>query len=168
MRWPKTEDAPHCADGALDIGAVARFPPVATGQVDRLRCTASSTSTCASRAASSSMKSPCRSNRRMTWGLAPTAIAAFYRKGRGTSPVLRSKAWCCRVVDWTVARPDGSARLDVRITLRTDDDALVYTHYNGVLHAPAGVIGGGEPVDPVSIISAWCRSSKLPRRNTLG
>ena len=36
MRWPKTEDAPHCADGALDIGAVARFPPVATGQVDRL------------------------------------------------------------------------------------------------------------------------------------
>ena len=50
-----------------------------------------------------------------------------------------------------MARPDGSARLDVRITLRTDDDALVYTHYNGVLHAPAGVIGrlrGGEPVDP--------------------
>ena len=50
-----------------------------------------------------------------------------------------------------MARPDGSARLDVRITLSTDDDALVYAHYNGVLHAPAGVIGrlrGGEPVDP--------------------
>ena len=53
--------------------------------------------------------------------------------------------------DWTLVAPDGSARLDVRITLCTDDDALVYAHYNGVLHAPADVIGrlrGGEPVDP--------------------
>jgi steroid delta-isomerase-like uncharacterized protein len=53
--------------------------------------------------------------------------------------------------DWTVVGPDGSARLDVRITLRTDDDALIYAHYEGVLHAPSDVIRrlrGGEPVDP--------------------
>jgi hypothetical protein len=35
--------------------------------------------------------------------------------------------------------------------LRTDDDALIYAHYEGALHAPCDVIRrlrGGEPVDP--------------------
>jgi hypothetical protein len=38
--------------------------------------------------------------------------------------------------DWTLVGPDGSARLDVRITLCTDDDALIYARYEGALHAP--------------------------------
>jgi len=33
--------------------------------------------------------------------------------------------------DWVVARADGSMRLDVRITLLTDDGALIYMSYNG-------------------------------------
>jgi hypothetical protein len=36
--------------------------------------------------------------------------------------------------DWVVRRPDGVGVLDVRITLRTDDDALIYMRYRGLSH----------------------------------
>lgn len=39
--------------------------------------------------------------------------------------------------DWVTARPDGSIRLDVRVTLTTDDGALIYASYGGV-----GVVSG--------------------------
>src|SRR5687767_6497243 len=35
--------------------------------------------------------------------------------------------------DWSVVRPDGVADLDVRITLETEDGALIYAHYPGYL-----------------------------------
>ena len=34
--------------------------------------------------------------------------------------------------DWITNRPDGSYRLDVRFTLRTDDGALILVTYNGI------------------------------------
>ncbi len=34
--------------------------------------------------------------------------------------------------EWGLTRPDGVGRLDVRMTLATDDDALIYLSYNGV------------------------------------
>ena len=42
-------------------------------------------------------------------------------------------------------------QLDVRITLRTDDGALIYAHYPGLFHgAPAVMerLARGEPVEP--------------------
>lgn len=36
--------------------------------------------------------------------------------------------------DWFIVRPDGSALLDVRVTVKTDDDALIYVTYRGILH----------------------------------
>jgi Protein of unknown function (DUF3237) len=41
--------------------------------------------------------------------------------------------------DWVCVRPDGTMVLDVRLVLKTDDDALIYMTYagigkNGVLH----------------------------------
>jgi len=33
--------------------------------------------------------------------------------------------------DWALFRPDGAMTLDVRLTLRTDDDALVHMTYGG-------------------------------------
>jgi hypothetical protein len=33
--------------------------------------------------------------------------------------------------DWSLFRPDGAMSLDVRLTLRTDDDALLYMTYQG-------------------------------------
>lgn len=35
--------------------------------------------------------------------------------------------------DWVVSRPDGTAKLDVRITLATDDSAIIYMWYSGLL-----------------------------------
>jgi Protein of unknown function (DUF3237) len=34
--------------------------------------------------------------------------------------------------DWVVVRKDGASQLDVRITLRTDDGALIYVTYRGI------------------------------------
>lgn len=53
--------------------------------------------------------------------------------------------------DWLVERADGSRRLDVRITLRTDDGHLIYAYYPGLFVGGPGVlerIGRGEPVSP--------------------
>jgi hypothetical protein len=36
--------------------------------------------------------------------------------------------------DWITNRPDGSYRLDVRLTLKTDDGAIILVTYNGIGH----------------------------------
>ncbi len=38
--------------------------------------------------------------------------------------------------DWSLFRPDGAMSLDVRLTLRTDDDALLYMTYTGCWVTP--------------------------------
>ncbi|MGH8765624.1 MAG: DUF3237 domain-containing protein [Burkholderiales bacterium] len=53
--------------------------------------------------------------------------------------------------DWQVIRADGSAYLDARYTLETDDGALIYVNNQGYRHGPKEVIermAGGEEVDP--------------------
>jgi hypothetical protein len=53
--------------------------------------------------------------------------------------------------DWQALRADGSTTLDVRLVLKTDDDALIAMTYRGVRHGPADVIAcmeRGEAVDP--------------------
>lgn len=53
--------------------------------------------------------------------------------------------------DWLLLRNDGVLCLDVRMTLKTDDGALIYLHYNGMRHGPDEVLarlGRGETVDP--------------------
>ncbi|HUF20056.1 MAG TPA: DUF3237 domain-containing protein [Burkholderiales bacterium] len=55
--------------------------------------------------------------------------------------------------DWIVTRPDGVMVLDVRLTLETDDQQLVYMTYRGLRHGPAEVmarLAKGEAVDPAS------------------
>ena len=41
--------------------------------------------------------------------------------------------------DWALFRPDGAMMLDVRLTLRTHDDALIYMTYRGRWTTPAGL-----------------------------
>ena len=43
--------------------------------------------------------------------------------------------------DWSVVRPDGTAELDVRITLETEDGALIYAHYPGYLTNVPQIMG---------------------------
>jgi len=53
--------------------------------------------------------------------------------------------------DWALTRPDGVLLLDVRLTLQTDDGALVYVRYEGMRHGPTEVmarLAAGKPVDP--------------------
>lgn len=53
--------------------------------------------------------------------------------------------------DWMTLRPDGVTMLDVRVVLRTDDDALVMLTYQGLRHGPPEVmvrLAAGDPVDP--------------------
>jgi hypothetical protein len=55
--------------------------------------------------------------------------------------------------DWLVERSDSVRALDVRITLRTDDGHLIYSHYPGIFHASPEVfqrLAQGEPVDPAA------------------
>ena len=55
--------------------------------------------------------------------------------------------------DWQAVRADGSTALDVRLLLKTNDDAIIAMTYRGVRHGPADVIKRlekGEDVDPAS------------------
>lgn len=55
--------------------------------------------------------------------------------------------------DWLLLRSDGVLCLDVRMTLKTDDGALIFLHYNGMRHGPEEVLarlGQGEAVDPAT------------------
>jgi len=55
--------------------------------------------------------------------------------------------------DWLLLRPDGATVLDVRLTLETDDQQLIYMTYRGLRHGPPEVmarVSRGEQVDPAS------------------
>ena len=53
--------------------------------------------------------------------------------------------------DWTLLRGDGVLELDLRLTLETDDGALIHMTSFGLRHGPPDVIAAiarGESVDP--------------------
>ena len=55
--------------------------------------------------------------------------------------------------DWLLLRADNVLTLDVRLTLKTDDGALIYMHYKGLRHGPEEVmarLAKGDAVDPDS------------------
>jgi len=55
--------------------------------------------------------------------------------------------------DWQTVRADGATTLNVRLVMKTTDDALISMTYLGVRHGPPDVverIEKGEAVDPAS------------------
>ena len=55
--------------------------------------------------------------------------------------------------DWLLLRSDGVLELDLRVTLETDDHALIYMTFQGLRHGPPDAIaalGRGEVVDPAT------------------
>ncbi len=53
--------------------------------------------------------------------------------------------------DWQAVRSDGSVALDVRLVLKTQDDALIAMSYRGLRHGPPEImarLARGEAVDP--------------------
>lgn len=54
-------------------------------------------------------------------------------------------------IDQKIFRADGAMNPNVRMVLKTDDDALIYMHYTGVRYGTQDVmdrIANGETVDP--------------------
>jgi hypothetical protein len=79
-----------------------------------------------------------------------TRITAPITEGHFEGPRLRG-----RVLpgggDWTLLRADGVLELDLRVTLETDDGALIHMASIGIRHGPTEVIAAlarGEAVDP--------------------
>jgi len=55
--------------------------------------------------------------------------------------------------DWTILRGDGVLELDLRVTLQTDDGALIHMASFGLRHGPPEVMAAlarGETVDPAT------------------
>ncbi len=53
--------------------------------------------------------------------------------GRFEGPRISGQIVPFSGADWARIRPDGSGALDVRMTLKTDDGALIYVHWHGIM-----------------------------------
>ena len=79
-----------------------------------------------------------------------TRVIAPIASGQFEGPRLRGKV-LPGSGDWTLLRGDGVLELDLRVTLETDDGALIDMRSFGLRHGPPEVvaaIGRGETVDP--------------------
>jgi hypothetical protein len=77
-------------------------------------------------------------------------VTAPISSGQFEGPRLRGKV-LPGGGDWTLLRADGVLELDLRLTLETDDGALIHMTSFGLRHGPPEVIaalGRGEAVDP--------------------
>jgi len=78
-----------------------------------------------------------------------TRVIAPITGGTFEGPRLRGKV--LGGADWTLLRSDGVLELDLRITLETDDGALISMTSFGLRHGPPDVLAAlarGESVDP--------------------
>lgn len=66
--------------------------------------------------------------------------------------------------DWLLVGPDGLARLDVRAGFRTDDGALVYAQYTGLLELNETVAGALASAGSTEVDDQYFRST--PRFET--
>jgi hypothetical protein len=81
-----------------------------------------------------------------------TRVTAPIKDGTFEGPRLRGKV-LSGGGDWTLLRGDGVLELDLRVTLETDDGALIYMTSFGLRHGPPEVIAAltrGEHVDPAT------------------
>jgi hypothetical protein len=79
-----------------------------------------------------------------------TRVIAPITGGTFDGPRLRGKV-LAGGGDWTLLRSDGVLELDLRITLETDDGALISMSSFGLRHGPPEVLAAlarGESVDP--------------------
>jgi len=73
--------------------------------------------------------------------------------GSFEGPRLRGTVLPGGSADWLLLRADGVLEMDLRVTLRTDDGALISMKSFGLRHGPPEVmaaIGRGETVDPAT------------------
>ena len=63
--------------------------------------------------------------------------------------------------DWVTARADGVFQLDIRLTLRTEDGALIYVNSNGLFDIEAGKLARLRKGDPVPASEYYFRTALL-------
>ena len=98
-------------------------------------------------------------NPRLNIGAGPYGRRVFFGAAKGSfeGPRLRGEV-LPGGGDWGLYRPDGGLTLDVRLTLRTHDDALVHMTYGGRWITPAALRADmADPakrykVDPASLL----------------
>jgi hypothetical protein len=81
-----------------------------------------------------------------------TRVTAPIASGHFEGPRLRGKV-LAGGGDWTLLRGDGVLELDLRLTLETDDGALIHMSSFGLRHGPPEVIAAlarGERIDPTA------------------
>jgi hypothetical protein len=79
-----------------------------------------------------------------------TRLTAPIASGQFEGPRLRGKV-LAGGGDWTLLRADGVLELDLRVTLETDDRALIHMASFGLRHGPPeslAALARGERVDP--------------------
>jgi len=97
-----------------------------------------------------------------------TRLTAPIRDGTFECPRLRGKV-LPGSGDWTLLRGDGVLELDLRVTLETDDGALIHMTSFGLRHGPPDVIAAiarGERVDPDPTTSERRLASRRGIRST--
>lgn len=78
-------------------------------------------------------------------------VIADVSGGTVTGPKLNGKVLPGAAGDWVVVRKGGLLALDVRLTIESDDGALILMTYHGYRHGPREVmkrLDKGEAVDP--------------------
>lgn len=71
--------------------------------------------------------------------------------GRAEGPRFKGEVLPGSAADWLRVDPDGTAHMDVRLTLRAEGGGLVYMHYSGIRTGAPEVLrrlNAGEAVDP--------------------
>lgn len=71
--------------------------------------------------------------------------------GRFEGPALRGAVLASTGADWLRVEPDGTAHMDVRLVLRTEEGEDLFMSYTGIRTGPAEVLArlaAGAAVDP--------------------
>ena len=88
--------------------------------------------------------------------------------GRFEGPKLSGSVLPMSGADWSRIRSDGSGALDVRMTLKTDDDAMIFVHWHGVMmfspQEQPYALDFAKPDDPAGAHRYYFRAS--PRFET--
>ncbi len=71
--------------------------------------------------------------------------------GKVEGPRFTGEVMPGTAADWLRVDPDGTAHMDVRLTLKSTTGGIVYMHYSGIRTGAPEVLArlnGGQPVDP--------------------
>ena len=83
--------------------------------------------------------------------------------GRFEGPKLKGDIMPMSGADWSRIRPDGSGALDVRMCIKTDDGAIIFVHWHGLMvFAPeeqAYALDFAKPDDPAGADRYYFRTS---------